>query len=43
MSSHRRGGNNPHPRVPNWLKVFYATLLFVTFVVALTVLTHYKG
>lgn len=40
MTSHRMG--NPRPRIPNWLKAFYATLIFMSFVVALTVLTHYK-
>jgi hypothetical protein len=41
MSSHRQGGH-PRPRPPNWLKAFYALLIFASFVVALTVLTHYK-
>lgn len=41
MTSHRMGGD-PRPRVPNWLKVFYATLMFMAFVVTLAVLTHYR-
>lgn len=39
MSSHRRG--NPRPPIPNWLKAFYATLIFLLLVTCLTVLTHY--
>jgi hypothetical protein len=41
MTSHRMRGN-PRPRIPNWLKVFYALLIFWTFVISLVVLTHYK-
>lgn len=39
MSSHRQGGAPQHP-IPNWLRVFYATLVFMAFVITLTTLVH---
>lgn len=41
MSSHRSGGD-PRAPIPNWLKAWYATLVFLTLITITTVLANYR-